>query len=147
MFTTETRGEAVNPIVFDPAAGIAPAVGGSAITKAVDATAQIVMEDHHMTNLQDNLRPGDTMAPKLHPVLQQQADNMFSGAARGHRRSRMPFNQAAMMARINSGSLSSAATRSPDIVGLTHAAKLRPSVTLMEPTPPPGQQRQRPGGY
>lgn len=50
--------------------------------KCVDKTADIVMSDYGMTNLKDNVRLGETMAPKLTPKLQSAADNMFAG---GHR--------------------------------------------------------------
>lgn len=42
-----------------------PSMGKSNFTKAMDATAEIVMKDYNMTDLQDNLRAGDSMAPKL----------------------------------------------------------------------------------
>lgn len=57
----------------------APATIGDKVgVKAIDKTAEIVMADYGMTNLQDNLRPGDTMAPKLPGPMQQAADSMFS---------------------------------------------------------------------
>ena len=56
-------------------------IGDSVIVKAVDATAQIVMEDHKMTDLQDNLRTGDMAAPKLPPAQQKLADGFFGGQA------------------------------------------------------------------
>lgn len=69
----------------------APAtIGDKPIVKAIDATANIVMEDHHLTDLKDNIREGEAMAPKLgvgrdmagNPMnLQSQADNFFSGKA------------------------------------------------------------------
>jgi hypothetical protein len=55
----------------------APSMGKSNFTKAMDATADIVMKDYNMTNLQDNLRAGDSMAPKLRPELESQVDNVF----------------------------------------------------------------------
>jgi hypothetical protein len=58
--------------------GTAPAIGGSIVVRAVDQTAQIVMEDHHMTDLRSDVREGETMAPKLAPRLQAMADNMFA---------------------------------------------------------------------
>lgn len=59
----------------------APAtVGGNTVVKAVDETARIVMEDHQMTNLKDNVRAGDIVAPKLPPAQQQAADGYFGGA-------------------------------------------------------------------
>lgn len=53
-------------------------IGANPAVNAVDITADIVMKDHNLTNLQDNLRPGDTMAPKLPPAAQKQADNFFT---------------------------------------------------------------------
>ena len=59
----------------------APAtVGANIRVKAIDETARIVMADGRYTDLRDNLREGDTMAPKLPPVLQRQADGFFNGA-------------------------------------------------------------------
>ena len=54
-----------------------PRVGGSNFTKAMDATAEIVMKDYGLTDLQDNLRAGDSMAPKLRQDLEQQVDQVF----------------------------------------------------------------------
>lgn len=69
--------------------------------KCVDKTADIVMTDYKMTNLKDNVRMGESMAPKLDPRLQSSADNMFGGAKkRGN-----TFNAAAMAKRAMSGSL------------------------------------------
>lgn len=144
LFTTETRGAPVAAFAFDPAAGKAPAMGASKITKAIDATAQIVMEDHRMTDLQDNLRPGDSMAPKLRPDLQAKADAMFSPRRRAAG-GRNPFSHAAMVARINSGALAPAQTHSPDIIGAVHKAKLAAPTIMMENKPPePGRTR---GGF
>jgi len=58
--------------------GKAPAVGGSLVVKAVDTTAQIVMEDHGMTDLRSDVREGESMAPKLPPRQQAMADNFFA---------------------------------------------------------------------
>jgi hypothetical protein len=44
----------------------------------VDQTYQIVSEDYKMTDMRDNVREGETMAPKLAPRLQAMADNMFA---------------------------------------------------------------------
>jgi predicted nucleic acid-binding Zn-ribbon protein len=57
----------------------APATIGQNIrVKAVDETARIVMEDQHLADLRDNVREGETMAPKLPQAQQQLADAMFS---------------------------------------------------------------------
>lgn len=63
---------------FDYHSGQAPAVGGSLVARAVDQTAQIVMEDHGLTDLRSDVREGETMVPKIPPKLQAAADNMFS---------------------------------------------------------------------
>lgn len=52
-------------------------MGKSNFTKAMDATAEIVMKDYNLTNLQDNLRVGDSMAPKLAPELERKVDEVF----------------------------------------------------------------------
>lgn len=56
-------------------------IGQSVTVKAIDKTAEIVMKDHGMTDLRDNLRMGDTMAPKLPGAMQSAADNFFGGKA------------------------------------------------------------------
>lgn len=65
----------------------APTTGKSNFTKAMDETAKIVMQDYNMTNLQDNLRTGDSMAPKLQGKdasgvsLETRVDQVFSPQA------------------------------------------------------------------
>lgn len=54
-------------------------IGENVQVKAIDATADIVMTDYKMTNLQDNIRHGDAVAPKLPFPQQQKADNFFGG--------------------------------------------------------------------
>lgn len=62
----------------------APSAGKSNFTKAMDVTAEIVMKDYNLTNLQDNLRAGDSMAPKLQGndasgvPLETRVDNVFA---------------------------------------------------------------------
>ena len=63
--------------MIGPTTGPAPAIGGSTIVRAIDHTAQIVMEDHKLTDLKDNVREGETMAPKLPAPMQQAADTFF----------------------------------------------------------------------
>jgi hypothetical protein len=55
--------------------------GRNPMTGIIDQTAAQVMEDYKLTDLQDNIRPGDSMAPKLAPKLQTAADNFFNGGA------------------------------------------------------------------
>ena len=61
--------------------GRPPAIGGANVnTRALDATAEMVMQDYGMTDLKTptEIRQGDSQAPKLAPVLQNMADNMFA---------------------------------------------------------------------
>lgn len=58
-------------------------VGGNPVVQAVDKTAGIVMQDYGMTDLKDNIREGESMAPKLPAVQQKQADNYFGGQKDG----------------------------------------------------------------
>lgn len=66
----------------------APAtIGDNPRNNAIDKTADIVMTDYGLTNLQDNIREGDVIAPKLPTVgesgmkLNEAADKFFSGDA------------------------------------------------------------------
>ena len=56
-------------------------IGESKVVKAVDETARIVMEDYQMTDLKDNIRHGEGVAPKLPGQQQTMADNYFGGGA------------------------------------------------------------------
>lgn len=54
-------------------------VGMKNSVRAVDETAKIVMEDYGMTNLKDNIREGESVAPQLPPQQQKVADSYFGG--------------------------------------------------------------------
>jgi predicted nucleic acid-binding Zn-ribbon protein len=61
----------------------APAVTGfNDGIKAIDKTADIVMEDYKMTDLNSSVRPGEIAAPKLPPKLQEMADNFFTAPSK-----------------------------------------------------------------
>ena len=66
--------------VFEERRGPAT-IGDKPMVKAVDMTADIVMEDYGLTNLQDNIRAGDMVAPKLPAPQQRMADGFFGGKA------------------------------------------------------------------
>lgn len=53
-------------------------IGGSVQGKAIDSTANIIMQDYKMTDLRDDARPGESSAPPLPPKQQAMADNFFS---------------------------------------------------------------------
>jgi hypothetical protein len=64
-------------------------IGANIQVKAIDKTAEIVMQDNSMTDLKDNIRQGEQMAPKLAPEAQKAADNFFTaGAVAGSARAR-----------------------------------------------------------
>ena len=65
-------------IGFDPGEGQAPGLIGSNIAKAIDFTAEKVMREHGMTDLKDNIREGDTMAPTLPKEQQKAVDTFFT---------------------------------------------------------------------
>ena len=86
----------------------APArIGANVTVKAVDATANIVMEDYGMTNLRDGVRVGESVAPKLdNPNSQKLADNYFGPqgsmpviTAPGERRMMMNAKQMSVLGR------------------------------------------------
>ena len=54
-------------------------IGNKVVVRAIDATADIVQQDYGLTNLKDNIREGESMAPRLPPKMQDAADNFFSG--------------------------------------------------------------------
>jgi hypothetical protein len=56
-------------------------IGRNNMVKAVDQTAEMVMQDFKMTDLRDNIKPGESMAPKLAAPLQKAADGFFGGGA------------------------------------------------------------------
>jgi hypothetical protein len=55
----------------------APAIGGER-AKLTETVANDLMQRQGLTDMRDNLRPGDISAPPLPPPLQQAADTMFS---------------------------------------------------------------------
>ncbi len=56
-------------------------IGKKVVVKAIDTTAEIVMQDYGLSNLKDGIRTGETMAPKLPPAQQAAADGYFGGQA------------------------------------------------------------------
>jgi hypothetical protein len=72
-------------------------IGKNVRVKAVDETAKIVMEDYQMTDLKDNIRHGENVAPKLPPAQQKAADNYFGNA--GLKAAGINEKQAALLGR------------------------------------------------
>ena len=75
-----------------------PGVNGSTGVKLIDKTAEIVMADHNMTNLKDNIRVGDSMAPRLPFHQQQAADNFFQGPSKANPAQQRRFKQLGALA-------------------------------------------------
>ena len=101
--------------------------------KAVDATAEIVMKDYGLTNLQDNLRYGDAAAPKLPPAQQRAADAFFSGAevARQAGGSRLQSRVKAMGAQAIAGAFRSGAVNPARINALGGVAPGTPPLRVI----------------
>lgn len=67
--------------------GETPAVtGAKVIVKAIDQTMNIVAEDYKMTDLKDNIRAGDTVAPALTPRQREMSKNFWGGGKIKERR-------------------------------------------------------------
>lgn len=76
-------------------------IGDNVRVKAIDATAEIVMQDYGMTDLKDNIRQGDSMAPSLTPRQREMSKN-FWGGKRQTDRKREPTYQLGVQAKNKS---------------------------------------------
>jgi predicted nucleic acid-binding Zn-ribbon protein len=72
-------------------------IGENVHVKAIDQTAEIVMQDYGMTDLKDNTRQGDSMAPALTPRQREMSKN-FWGGSRVKDRKRDPTYQIGVQA-------------------------------------------------
>ena len=123
------------PIGLDVAAGRAPGIGGNALVKAMDTTADMVMKDYGMTDLA-SARQGESMAPKLPPDQQRRADAMFDSSKRAE-----VFGGGGLMGQMISGMAATAignaglASRAGEIDGMAaiHSQRYKPPVTLLQP--------------
>jgi hypothetical protein len=61
-------------------------VGANNRVKAIDATAEIVMQDYGMTDLKDNTRQGESMAPQLTPRQRAMDKDFWGGRKLNDRR-------------------------------------------------------------
>lgn len=113
----------------------APAVtGANVVVKAVDETARIVMEDHGLTDLKDNVREGEGVAPKLPAVgpsgmpMNKAAEGFFGGGAvRGHAGIRNEKQAALLGRRAMAGAFRGMALNPAQVVpGRPGEAVLRP---------------------
>ena len=115
---------------MDVSAGKAPAVGGSLAVRAVDTTAEIVMQDYGMTDLRSDVREGESAAPKLPPKLQEAADNMFGGGARrGRMGGVMGMSTQAVIKSAVAGRFMTPDTVNP--IAMSHGKRERPPVNII----------------
>lgn len=116
-------------------------VQGRTQNKAIDATAQIVMEDYKLGDLKDNVRQGETMAPKLPPAQQVIADSMFANKGQGGKQQyainmmggpRIPINNRSMgnLGRAAIGGAFRDPTMSPAIQTL-HENRMKPKINVI----------------
>ena len=99
--------------------------------KAVDTTADIVMQDYKIGDLPDHgMRVGDTMTPKLPPAQQAKADNFFGGG----KKSGLPFNSRQVAAMINSGGLRPEANGAMNPVAQMHRNRTKPATQIIAST-------------
>ena len=113
---------------FDPAGGRAPSYANNVKNQALDATAEIIMREHQMTDIRGptDTRVGESSAPKIPPKLQTMADNMFAPKRQFESMGfgRQSGMQAGMIAQAAMrGAYSPAATGSPDPIAVAQAPR------------------------
>jgi len=119
---------------MDVSAGKAPSVGGSSIVRAMDQTADIVMDNYGMTDLNSDGRPGAIMAPQLPPHQQQRADNMFSPKNNSMIGARAKQMIAAAAQGKGLGAFAPPRDpRTPDPIALVQATRQRPPIHFLNP--------------
>lgn len=99
--------------------------------KAIDTTADIVMQDFKMGDLKDSVRTGDIMAPKLPPAQQAKADNFFSMGRKG---SNSPFNARQIAGMVNSGGLRPEANGAINPVARMHQNRTKMATQIIAST-------------
>lgn len=114
------RAERMAKMLFEQRA---PAqIGNNVQNRAIDVTADVVMSDYGLTDLKDNIRPGEAMAPKLPGVMQQQADGFFGasgGIPQDQTNTQAGRRRAAMLNRLARGAINGqfrATALNPDAV-------------------------------
>lgn len=116
---------AATPLLgIDLEGGKAPSIGGSNTARAIKETSEMVMQTYGLSDLRDDMRPGENAVPKLPPAMQSQVDNFWGG-------SRGTIKAKTIAAQAMAGAFSPGSTGAPDPVAMTHAAKYRPPVRLV----------------
>lgn len=108
------------------------------VIKSLDIVAEGTMKSYGMTdlNLNSNMKPGDSCAPKLPPAQQQAADNFFNqGKNPSLNGARVDFNA------IGKRAIAGAYRDPNNPVAMAHRAKLRPSIEGKYVDASPGRRR------
>lgn len=117
------------PKPFDFASRKAPGVGGSLTARAVDTTAEIVMQDYGMTDLRSDVREGESAAPKLAPRLQAAADNMFARRPQRGGAGVLGLPPRSVLQAAVNGRFSTADTVNP--ISIQHAKRDKPPIHIV----------------
>ena len=118
-----------------------PAVGGSNAVKAMDMAANMVMEDHGMTDLSSDGREGAIMAPKLPPVpaTARRCHVFFTRISSNALNSRVQnMVRAAQQGKALGAFARAPDPRAPNPVEMVHRARQKPPVQLLNPRRPDG---------
>jgi hypothetical protein len=114
-----------------------PAINGAPSVRAIDTTAEIVMQDHGLTDLQDRARPGEIQTPKLAPHLQAQVDNFFAGGIKAPSRRPIkiggltPDSPAFRKAVLGGAFASGGAAEAGEAIAQQHRRRSLPNVTII----------------
>lgn len=95
--------------------------------KAIDTTADIVMQDYKLGDLKDRVHQGEAMAPKLAPNLQKQADSFFAGK----KNKNLPYNAGAIAKAAMNGAYAPSRTGAINPIAAQHQARARPNVNTV----------------
>jgi glutaredoxin len=107
-----------------------PSSGKSNFTKAMDYTSEMVMQDYQMTNLQDNLREGDSMAGKLSHEMERKVDAVFAPQKPIMGQGTASSLNKNLMRQINSGAFKGYGGAS-DVVARQQASGIKPHTNIL----------------
>jgi hypothetical protein len=97
-------------------------VGANNVVKAIDYTANTVMQDYGLTDLKSSIREGESMAPKLPPHQQSRADAMFSVPRPNEARTRFAKRAGQLANQVLVGGGAAFRGRGPNIAAIQGAA-------------------------
>ena len=118
-----------------------PGIGGNRAVQVIDDVAENIMATSGLTDLQDNVREGDVVAPKLPPKMQQAADNLWTPQhqpSMGSGPAPSAAQVAAMQSSALGGAFGSMAVNPRKILGEPGTNRLVPTGTRANPNYRPG---------